>query len=128
MAPNARDRVAAGTLCAIDTAPDSLFPSPAKALIFLSHQTQACLEIRYERRELLRATASSQQPRAKIKRNRQGVTDRELHCVRPSIGNVRLEKLTTNWEGLLAQADCAAYEAKQAKEKMFVICEAPYVA
>jgi PAS domain S-box-containing protein len=45
-----------GTLCVIDTVPRTLSPSQFKALSILSHQVQALIELRYERRSQRRST------------------------------------------------------------------------
>ena len=57
----ASNRVAVGTLCVIDTVPRSLSSGQAKALTILSHQVQARMELRSERRKLIRAVAQNQQ-------------------------------------------------------------------
>ena len=53
--------VGIGALCVIDTAPRSLSPSQAKALIILSQQVQARLDLRYERKQLSKALADKEQ-------------------------------------------------------------------
>ena len=57
----ATDGVAVGTLCVIDTVPRSLSPGQIRSLTILSHQVQARLELRSERRKLLHAFTENRQ-------------------------------------------------------------------
>lgn len=52
--------IAVGTLCVLDTVPRTLSPGQAKALTILSHQVQARLELRSEKRKLQTLTAAAQ--------------------------------------------------------------------
>ena len=55
----AGDGVAVGTLCVLDTQPRKLSPGQAKALAILGHQVQARMELRHERRRMLRAVEAN---------------------------------------------------------------------
>ncbi len=68
---HAGNGVAIGTLCVIDTKPRSLSPGQVKALAILSHQVQARLELRSERKQLLSALAENRELTAKLQGSNQ---------------------------------------------------------
>jgi PAS domain S-box-containing protein len=57
----AGDGVAIGTLCVIDTVPRALSASQTKALTILSHQVQARIELRSERKKQLKEIEAKQE-------------------------------------------------------------------
>ena len=63
--------VAIGTLCVIDTVPRSLSPNQIKALTILSHQVQARIELRANRRKLLSALSANRELTVELQHNNQ---------------------------------------------------------
>ena len=81
----ASEGIAVGTLCVIDTVPRTLSPGQAKALAILSHQVQARMELRSERRKLLRALEANRELMEELTQSNQTL----------EYANSQLERLAT---------------------------------
>jgi diguanylate cyclase (GGDEF)-like protein/PAS domain S-box-containing protein len=101
----AGDGIAIGTLCVMDTCPRSLSPSQAKALAILSHQVQARIDLRAERRKLLHALAANRELAAELERSKQAVSQ----------ANSQLEQLTTK-DSLTGALNRRAFEDRLTAE------------
>jgi diguanylate cyclase (GGDEF)-like protein/PAS domain S-box-containing protein len=99
------DGIAVGALCVIDTVPRSLSPRQVKALAILSQQVQARMELRSERRKLLRAVGANRELTAELKKSNETLR----------VANVALERLagTDSMTGLLNRR---AFEDKMSAE------------
>ena len=101
----ASEGVAVGALCVIDTAARSLSPGQAKALAILSHQVQARMELRSERKKLLRALEVNGELTRKVQLSNQTLTD----------ANARLEQLATT-DPLTGLLNRRAFESRMETE------------
>jgi diguanylate cyclase (GGDEF)-like protein/PAS domain S-box-containing protein len=101
----AGEGVAVGTLCVIDTVPRSLSPSQAKSLTILSHQVQARMELRSEKRKLLRVIAEKQQLAIQLEQSNKTLQE----------ANSALERLATT-DSLTGLQNRRAFENRMASD------------
>ena len=97
--------VAVGSLCVIDTVPRTLSPGQAKALAILGQQVQTHLELRWERKKLLKAVEENQTLAKRLQVSNKTLLE----------ANSRLQELATT-DALTGLLNRRAFEEKISQE------------